>query len=96
MLRLLGNPTLLEHDAFTDLLWAVFHLTEELASRKLFDDIPDSDLKHIHGDIARAYTLLMNQWLEYMKHLNASYPYLFSLAMRKSPFNPQASVTVGS
>ncbi|MEW6528109.1 MAG: hypothetical protein AB1444_15750 [Spirochaetota bacterium] len=30
MVRLLENPNLLEHDMFTDLLWAVFHLTEEL------------------------------------------------------------------
>src|SRR6266545_2947454 len=28
MLSLLANPNLLEHDEFTDLLWAVLHLTE--------------------------------------------------------------------
>jgi len=31
LLGLLGNPNLLEHDSFTDLLWAVFHLMEELS-----------------------------------------------------------------
>jgi len=30
---LLANPTLLEHEQFTDLLWAVFHLMEELEAR---------------------------------------------------------------
>ena len=33
LLGLLQNPNLLEHDSFSDLLWAVFHLTEELAHR---------------------------------------------------------------
>ena len=94
LIRLLGNPTLLEHDSFTDLLWAVFHLTEELSSRRSFEDIPDTDLAHLNGDIERAYTRIVVQWLAYMKHLKASYPYLFSLAMRKSPFNPKASVIV--
>jgi len=30
LLNLLENPNLLEHESFTNLLWAVFHLTEEL------------------------------------------------------------------
>ena len=33
LLRLLENPNLLEHDSFSSLLLAVFHLTEELAQR---------------------------------------------------------------
>ena len=33
ILALLQNPSLLEHDTFTDLLWAVCHLTEELECR---------------------------------------------------------------
>ena len=33
LLTLLGNPVLLEHDRFTDLLWAVTHLDEELEAR---------------------------------------------------------------
>src|SRR4030043_2331058 len=34
LLRLLENPNLLEHESFTNLLWAVFHLTEELENKK--------------------------------------------------------------
>jgi len=34
LLRLLENPNLLEHESFTELLRAVFHLTEELANRE--------------------------------------------------------------
>ncbi|MEG3071492.1 MAG: hypothetical protein RQM92_12275 [Candidatus Syntrophopropionicum ammoniitolerans] len=33
LLRLLENPHLLDHETFTDLLWAVFHLQDELIHR---------------------------------------------------------------
>jgi hypothetical protein len=94
LLGLLENPNLLEHETFTDLLWAVFHLTEELESRRDIKQLPDSDLKHLSGDIKRAYGLLISEWLSYMKHLKNDYPYLFSLAVRTNPFNPEASPEV--
>ena len=94
MLRLLENPNLLEHETFTDLLWAVFHLTEELENRNDFKDLPKTDYEHIAGDIKRAHALLVAEWLAYMEHLKSNYPYLFSLAMRTNPFNPSASITV--
>ena len=94
VLRLLENPNLLEHESFTDLLWAVSHLTEELAYREDVRRLPDSDYAHLAGDMERAYTLLASQWLAYMKHLGDNYPYLFSLAMRTNPFDPHASPVV--
>lgn len=94
LLGLLENPNLLEHETFTDLLWAVFHLTEELESRTDIRQLPESDLKHLSGDIKRAYGLLISEWLSYMKHLKNDYPYLFSLAVRTNPFNPEASPEV--
>ena len=94
LLRLLMNPNLLEHEEFTELLWAVFHLTEELEFRKDFAQSPDPDLDHISGDIKRAYVLLVVQWLTYIKHLKNNYPYLFSLASRINPFDDNASPIV--
>ena len=94
MLGLLENPNLLEHDSFTDLLWAVFHLTEELSFREDVGQLPDSDYLHLAYDTKRAYSLLIAEWLDYMKHLKDEYPYLFSLAMRMNPFNPDASPVV--
>ena len=94
LMRLLENPNLLEHDTFTHLLQAVFHLTEELASRDDLDKLPDSDRAHLAGDVKRAYGLLVSEWLAYMKHLKNNYPYLFSLAMRTNPFDQSASVVV--
>ena len=94
LLALLENPNLLEHETFTDLLWGVFHLMEELDNRVQFTGLPDTDYQHLAGDIKRAYSLLIAEWLEYMKHLKDEYPYLFSLAIRTNPFDQDASPIV--
>lgn len=94
VLALLQHPNLLEHESFTDALWAVSHLAEELRARKSFDDLPESDLRHIEGDIERAYSALTVQWLGYARHLQSAYPYLFSLTVRTSPLDPEASAIV--
>ncbi|MDD2586267.1 MAG: hypothetical protein PHT79_02475 [Syntrophomonadaceae bacterium] len=96
LLRLLENPNLLEHEQFTELLWALFHLTEELDLRAYqdLDKLPRADYQHLSGDINRAYSVLLIQWLDYMHHMNLHYPYLFSLAMRTNPFDPDASIVI--
>jgi len=92
LLALLENQNLLEHESFTDLLWAVFHLTEELEGRQDLKQLSAKDYEHLANDIKRVYRLLISQWLFYMKHLKADYPYLFSLAMRTNPFDSQATI----
>ena len=94
LLRLLENPNLLEHEEFTELLWAVFHLAEELSYRTSVTDLAETDYKHLSGDIKRAYRLLIREWLSHMEHLKNDYPYLFSLAVRTNPFDPNASAEV--
>ncbi|MEE9504868.1 MAG: hypothetical protein V3V90_07020 [Thermodesulfobacteriota bacterium] len=94
LLGLLENPNLLEHESFTELLWAVFHLTEELVCREDVKRLIDTDYDHISGDIKRAYVLLISEWFTYMKHLQTEYPYLFSLAIRTNHFDPDASPEV--
>ena len=91
MLVLIQNSSLLEHDSFSNLLWAAFHLAEELMYREDLETLTDADCRHIEVDIKRAYTALIVQWLDYMRHLRASYPHLFSLAVRMNPFDPHAS-----
>jgi hypothetical protein len=90
-LRLLENQNLLEHETFTELLWAVFHLTEELEARADVAHLSTADREHLAGDIRRAYVILIGEWLGYMKHLKKEYPYLFSLAVRTNPFDEHAS-----
>jgi len=94
LLTLLENPNLLEHDTFTELLWAVFHLMEELSLRPAFAGLPPSDHDHLAADMKRAYRLLIEEWLEYLWHLKRRYPYLFSLSIRTNPFDRDASVIV--
>lgn len=94
LLRLMENPLLLEDEGFTGVLHAVFHLTDELSYRDDLTALPETDLAHLSGDLGRAYRAMMHGWLGYMEHLQATYPYLFSLAMRTNPFNPEASAVV--
>ncbi len=94
VMGLLQNPNLLAHDRFTDLLWALCHLTEELAARDDLDAIPDSDLDHLCGDIVRCYDLLVIEWLNYTQHLQKDYPYIYSLTVRTNPFISGSSALV--
>jgi hypothetical protein len=91
LLGLLENQNLLEHESFTDLLWAVFHAMEELVLRKDISRLSPNDAEHVAGDIKRVYLLLMTEWMAYLEHLRKDYPYLFSLAIRTNPFDPTAT-----
>jgi hypothetical protein len=94
LLSLLANPNLMEHDVFTDLLWAVFHLVEELSVRESLEGLPKTDYDHLSGDIKRVFSQVLVEWLSYMKHLRDDYPYLFSLAVRTNPMDAAADPIV--
>lgn len=94
LVRLMENPNLLEHEHFTQLLRAVFHLAEELSYRDHLDRAPKADLAHLHGDVQRAYALLCREWLRYMFHLRDGFPFLFSLAVRTNPLDQSAAVVI--
>jgi hypothetical protein len=94
LVQLLQHPVLFEHEAFTDLLNAVFHLEEELSARENFGLLPESDFIHLGSDTKRVVSLIVLQWLDYMLHLKKNYPYLFSLAVRTNPFNHECSAVV--
>ena len=94
LLNLLTNPTLLEHESFTQLMQAVFHLMEELSERESVSELPETDLGHLGGDVQRVYSRIVAEWLDYLRHLQENYPYLFSLAIRTNPFDRSASPVV--
>ncbi len=94
LVRLLENPILLENQRFTDLLWAVFHLSEELNFRESLQNLPDTDIAHLKTDLRRAYSRITAEWIAYAEHLKGRYPFLFSLAARINPMNPDASPIV--
>lgn len=92
LLQMFSNPNLLEHDAFTDMLWALYHLTDELENRDDFSALPEADIRHLSGDITRAYGLLTLEWVNHMKYLKMRYPYLWSIAVRKNPFTQNSII----
>lgn len=88
------NPDLLEHESFTELLWAVVHLRDELLARESLRDLPPTDLAHLANDIRRVYSLLGRQWADYLQYLKGRYPFLFSLALRTNPFVEKPSPVI--
>ena len=94
LLSMLENSNLLEHDIFTDMLWAIFHMMDELVARTDFTQLPEHDSEHLSVDIKRAYTTLLIEWIYYMQHLKTDYPYLFSLALRQNPFDDNRSAII--
>lgn len=94
LLRLLENPNVLEHERFSDLLLAVFHLAEELEARASLANLPQSDLEHIASDIQRVCGHLAAEWLAHVEHLKLKYPFLFSLVVRTNPFRERPSPVV--
>jgi hypothetical protein len=87
ILSLVSNQSLLEHERFSELLWAVLHVQEEVAARGGLgvEDPPQEDVDHLSGDVGRAYVKLLREWIDYMEHLSRDYPYLYSLAARTNP-----------
>jgi hypothetical protein len=94
LLGLLENQSLLENERFTDVLWAVFHLGDELSRRTDLDSLPESDIAHLAGDMERAYGRMISEWFEHLRHLKVRYPYLYSLAVRSNPLDTRAVVEV--
>lgn len=89
ILSMFENPTLLEHNSFTDMLWALYHIYDELSYREDLSNIPNEDLVHLAADIKRCYKQMIVEWIYYMSHLKREYPFLYSLAVRKNPFTKQ-------
>lgn len=94
LLRLLENPVMLEHQTFTGMLQAAFHLTDELARRGDLSRLSPADRKHLAGDVSRVYRSLTGEWIRHMGYLHRQYPYLYSLAVRSNPFDPGSRVEI--
>ena len=96
LLQLLTNPNILEHEAHSETLWAIFHLSDELDARATLGGLPESDLEHLAQDLQRVYRRLAEEWLEYVEYLKNDYPFLFSLAVRLNPFQDTVCAIVTS
>lgn len=94
LVRLLENPNILEHESFTSLLQAVFHLKEELAHRRDLANLPPADIEHLRVDVRRIYSRILVQWLHYLDHIKVNFPYFFSFQCRVTPFLATEDATV--
>jgi hypothetical protein len=94
LLGMMENPNLLEHERFTEMLLALFHIQEELTFRGDLDQLPRSDIAHLNKDVDRAFALIIREWVLHMRHLQINYSYLFSLATRTNPLDPFAETIV--
>lgn len=97
MVSLIANPSLLEHESFSELLMSIFHLQEELAMRDIYSDqskMDKHDLDHLTVDLMRAYKHISLEWLEYIQHLKVNYPYLFVTALIKNPYDFRSAAEI--
>lgn len=94
LLTLVANSSLLEQQSFTQLMWAVLHLSRELDYRPNLDNLPEADYAHLSDDMRRVYVLLVTEWLSFAQRLKEKQPYSFSLAVRLNPLaeNPSAVI----
>ena len=84
LVKLIENPVLLEHETFTELLMAIFHLVEEMNYRT--ETLSEDDTRHLTKDVKRAYDIIVLEWIQYLIYLKNDYPYLYSSAVAVNPF----------
>ena len=84
LINLLENASLLEHDTFTDMLWAVFHVADELQNRGDLKTLSEPVIDHLSNDFLRAYSALVQEWIGYIFYLHDEYPFLYQTAKNKA------------
>lgn len=87
IISFIGNPTLMEHEVFSELLMSLYHLIQEFDDKYYNDICSCCNDDHIGKDIAICYRKLSEIWVRYMKHLKNEYPQLFIKAMLHNPFD---------
>jgi hypothetical protein len=86
LIKLIENPVLLEHDTFTELLMAIFHISEEFGYREDIKSLSEKDIEHLGNDVSRAYNYIVVEWIVYIIYLKKEYPYLYKSAILTNPF----------
>jgi hypothetical protein len=90
VVNLLDNPSLMEHERFTELLWNLLHVTEELRRLMNFESLTEDDWRDIKGEIENLYRLLAYEWVNYAHYLKKNYPHIFVYEAKTNPFVPHA------
>lgn len=86
LLVIASNPTLLEHEAFTDMLWTVFHLNDELTFRTDKRGLAESDLAHLNSDAEAVLKQTLINRMCHLQFLQKEYPNLYLLEAHRNSF----------
>jgi hypothetical protein len=78
-----SNPSVLEHECFTDLLWSVFHLTDEFSLHGAYENLTSYDIAHLEDDFANVLRLLVVNGAGNAEYLRDTYPNFYANAMEK-------------
>ncbi len=89
-INLLDNPAIIEHETFTELLWNLLHVTEELRRISNFENLPREDYEDIKGDIEKLYRLLIYEWVAYVEYLKGRHPHIFIYEAKTNPLIPHS------
>lgn len=87
LISIITNPTLMEHELFSEMAVAIFHIREELQDIYVHTEYDTFNREHIKEDFSILYKLMTQTWIIYMKHLQEEYPTLFKKAMIHNPFH---------
>ncbi len=90
VISFLDNPVIIEHETFTDLLWVLLHVTEELSRTIDFESMGKDDRKDLKEDMEELYRLLAYEWIKYVHYLRDNYPHIYKYEIRSNPFVPHA------
>lgn len=83
LLIIMSNPLLFDHEDFTDMLWAILHLSDELTIRENLTSIPKEELYHLNDDIERVIQGLLANWFMHISYIKDEYPHLYLLALKQ-------------
>lgn len=72
-----SNPILLEHEKYTDMLWALFHLKDEIRMRGT-ENLSEESMQHLELDSKRVLELLLLNWVDHTRYVKKEYPYFYA------------------
>ncbi|MDO4619497.1 MAG: hypothetical protein Q4B09_02645 [Lachnospiraceae bacterium] len=83
LLIISSNPLLLDHEDFTKLLWALFHLLDEFRLRGTYTELSDGDLAHMEHDLEELLKLLLTSWARNVLFTKRNYPSYYNASLGK-------------
>ncbi len=85
-LKVIENPALMDHEGFTDLILAMYHLWEELDFRTDLYQLSDRDRQTLCALTGQIYRLLTREWLLNVCYTKRHHESRFAVAVRTNPF----------